>query len=895
MKKLSQLISCVVLMLIAVLSLTVMTACDNNEKNDTEMIVENPVTGEVIKDKEIIIINYDGNPKIFTPRVKCDSKYLEDVEINTFVNSTVSINNDNYPIEIGEYDMQFSFNFGDLSVDYEDYKPCEIEFRLKIKQETRTLEENHEQEAHVLSNGDNNFNFTASENGYYTFETFGDIKNFIYVDEQIGEYKQDNINQFKKVKLLRGQECVVKTELYDKQLIGVYNIKATFTPQEIKANDNIQINIKAGETEYLLFNPIQSSAYDIKITNDKTNEIGYAITEELYNKIVVSYKTDTKIESSFFGYNDKHYFIRILNIGNTDAVFNVNFNESELIDFEKSYNTNSKFDKIYKLNKDFSSIIIINTSGQYSSKLSFINNNFQTIDYVSGSDNKISKNFIQNNTYYIKIKPYAKTEIDVIFKLSPKLLILGNNNINKKSNRDLYLVKSEETNVELQFSSDNSSIEVYNTDWQRVDNYSKAIINKNQSYYIISKGNITDSNIKIDVITSDLVDTFNSEGFAFLEYTANRTGDYLVEGNSNFQWYNEVLVHCNSNLVNGYKYYLKINGTALNTYDINISYDAPTIYTFTTININAGYYELTIDEQDSYSIKTNCSNNVSSSIVIYDSLNNAITERFSADNQSYILTLAKGVYYFDLIVNNGTMTTLSIININGSAPLTTDICSSSNSLCINMIENQSYYFNFDCKLSDNYMLKLTTTKNILEYSIEVYYTLNNELKYVDTQLNNIPVLDNGTSCLGFTMQLNNNRNYIIKLNCYNQGNVSTSINFAIPSKINSITLTNKLIYNDGIFEENLHAVMGTEYLLNIHYYNNSTEKANLWKISSSQNPNDIATAKNLNLNIGINNQAIDKTLTLIFVDDYKEYTITFKIKYPYYAKATISKIFITLI
>ena len=132
MKKLKT-FSLVLLLPIMLLCFSMMTACNDNDKKKTEMIVENPETNEIIENKARITMKYDGNPKIFTPSVKCDNIYLEHVKIYMYVNSYGVRGNDNYPVDIGEYKMQFEFNFAGFDIYLNEYEACEIEFWITIE------------------------------------------------------------------------------------------------------------------------------------------------------------------------------------------------------------------------------------------------------------------------------------------------------------------------------------------------------------------------------------------------------------------------------------------------------------------------------------------------------------------------------------------------------------------------------------------------------------------------------------------------------------------------------------------------------------------------------------------------------------------------------------------
>jgi hypothetical protein len=100
------------ILLIITLS-TLLMGC--NSKDDypikTKIEVYHPVTGELIKENEIVNLNIEEVPDNFEVKVKASKQYLHftDYDIRLYVDS---IEVDTLPNEVGKYKLVWEFNSG---------------------------------------------------------------------------------------------------------------------------------------------------------------------------------------------------------------------------------------------------------------------------------------------------------------------------------------------------------------------------------------------------------------------------------------------------------------------------------------------------------------------------------------------------------------------------------------------------------------------------------------------------------------------------------------------------------------------------------------------------------------------------------------------------------------
>lgn len=177
-----------------------------------------------------------------------------------------------------------------------------------------TIEEDKLIDIYNLVEGTCQLKFIAPENGLYTFESFGNIKNIFNSGKGVTEDK-DGVNQKLIVELKKGEEFIFITQnISDKN--GIYQIKVEFTPEEIVLGETKTLNIKAGETEYFAFYNEDGIGFNYSISKgsfmaavmsgNRTNILNYISAEN---------KTQSAISVGFKG----KYLISINNFGDTDV------------------------------------------------------------------------------------------------------------------------------------------------------------------------------------------------------------------------------------------------------------------------------------------------------------------------------------------------------------------------------------------------------------------------------------------------------------------------------------------------------------------------------------------------------------------------------------------------
>ena len=142
-----------------------------------------------------------------------------------------------------------------------------------------------------------------------------------FIDQSDGKInKPDGINQMLKVYLKKGELFEFDSKNISGEK-GIYQIKATFTPQEIKIGEQMNYTLKAGESEFLIFNNSDRIGFNYAL--DKTGNFSVSLmAEDRFNLIESSSMKNKNVNAIAKCENDTYIF-KISNDGDVEE--NVQF------------------------------------------------------------------------------------------------------------------------------------------------------------------------------------------------------------------------------------------------------------------------------------------------------------------------------------------------------------------------------------------------------------------------------------------------------------------------------------------------------------------------------------------------------------------------------------------
>ena len=750
--------------------------------------------------------------------------------------------------------------------------------------EVMTLSDEEQAEVYLLPNGQARFEFVAPESGEYTFETYGNIKNQVYLataDNIIiarGTLKDDGINQCVKATLKKGQVYKIYTnaaEVYPN--IVRYKLGVTFTPCEMKPGETKTFVVKAGETEFISILNTRPSAYDYNIAYN--GELDITVMEGSRNNAIIhTYKSMNPSGSFVAKYSDR-YYIKIQNNNAVDATITVSINDVETLSYGKQQSIDCVTNKIYKISPEYTSAYSFDISGKYSVTARILDSNLDELTLYSDNKVNLSQSLSANATYYVEIKPSAAMTVDVLCRPQPQALSFGINNLTKNSTNILHSFISVDTDVVVNIES-NANIVVFDEYMDRMT--LPLFVEQGKRYYVGVSGSNTYT-VSVSPQISPMSGKFDNTGFAFLQFTPNRTGSYKVVGNDSVQWYNTKLQRINNTLTAGQVYYLKLNGASGSNYSVKVLLDAPSLSFNVNQTVSAGVYAIDIDSNDKYAFRTYSANSVSAVIKIYDE-NNSVISTFNADADAKIMSLSQGRYLLEISISGGTRTAIKIMPQKQIEFDNINIYDNGASVNVRLTNEKGVVLKYDCKNTKTYYLTFAST-NQTKYDVSVFDSSFNK---VDVDIENVNTSDMQVLKTKYAVAMKAGVTYYIAVDCVNQESVDTSILLVVPTKIEYIDVGNQRVYNKGTVSDKVNILMNSESSISITYNDDATIKNSVMRISDTQNANNVASISNGKLKIAYNASAEDKIVVLWFEDDYGAYSVTLTVKFPYYATAELS-------
>lgn len=527
-------------------------------------------------------------------------------------------------------------------------------YTLDVLEKTN-LELDSRASLYLLNDSKHRVEFVAKENGSYTFNTIGNVKNHIMAD--IGSVSNiDDYNQQLVVNMKKGQKVnfyVQKDNYSSSASIGIY---VKFTPNNINLNEKTSLIIAPNQREFVMFNSIVYGGINFEVLSNNM------VTMDIYEGNLQSHKYNIKGENLTGSIMlDKNiYYIGICNNSNEEISVALAIKSLDILKPSQELNTNIFDKRVIEVNSDYITGVKFTIKSEASTKMDLVDSKNKLI--ASSVDNKLVASLKYSEKYYLIIDNYNNKLCDIKLSLdySPKELKLGNNHIDNVEKNYLMVFENKDIFASYNVKS-NIGIVVYNNNFEEVKSNGDGIylFKNNEKYFIVASENVDSCEISIDLAYTDKLEgNLSNEGFKFIRYVPQKTAIYVVKGVQKYTWYNEDLTMINSNLYESKTYYLKIEGQPNQAYNISISMNTRELVLDRVNNVYSGYYSINILENGYYDIKTFPTNNVEVLFSLYNIDNNIVSndngllENVNASVNATMVYLEKGTYYLDININN---------------------------------------------------------------------------------------------------------------------------------------------------------------------------------------------------------------------------------------------------
>lgn len=338
MKKNCLIISLVVLFVIVLglsFSIAIIKFTKEKEHIPVELEIINPITGEVVKKGDMLGLPEEKLEVEVRIKNGHTGEYLTDNDLpNGIKGSSVvdfdtynDVGKDRYPavystgywperFDDGRINYDIIINFDEVITSDYVYDSKEETLQVEVyNYSAAEIELDELTDIYVMPEKEREIVFEAPQNGTYVIETFGNIKNKINSQKGTLQDKSDKINQALTVSL-KAREIFEfsTTNLSSKD--GIYQIKAEFTPTEIKLGETKSLTIAPGEIEYFAYYPKSSLGFNFELS-----EVGdYYVS--LYCEDVSHFPADGKaMHKTHFAVNwcvkDEKYLLGISNYEST--------------------------------------------------------------------------------------------------------------------------------------------------------------------------------------------------------------------------------------------------------------------------------------------------------------------------------------------------------------------------------------------------------------------------------------------------------------------------------------------------------------------------------------------------------------------------------------------------
>ncbi|MDE5549056.1 MAG: hypothetical protein K2J13_02265, partial [Clostridia bacterium] len=503
--------------------------------------------------------------------------------------------------------------------------------------------------------------FTAPENGIYTFETFGAVKNEFTAKS--GEINNtDNFNQKLIIMLRKGQEFYFSSKNISGSN-GIYQIKAEFTPTEIRLDGTQTLKIKSGESEFLTYN--SAGKIGVNYSLNTNGDYTVSILSGDRSNVIDTASMESKKTNAIVLNSAGKYLIKVTNSGETDAEIKFSLTSIAQMNIGQAYDLEIGHKALYKFASKENCIIGFEWKTINDVKVSLLDEDYNILvdkdDFTMSFKLMLEKNKVyyllfENDTYY-----YEQAQFEMSY--SPQNLIFGNNIINKDEQSMTYgFTLSTDAQIRLE-ATNGISLSFYDIEWNAIAPkdglYSTIGGNK---YLIVANGAASAFELIITLdYTENLSGNIGEEGYRFISFSPEKTDIYEVSGIDTFEWYEPMLRPFGNMLYAGDTYYLKIYGESNSEYDITISRKVTPIELRNRINLKSGVYSIEIENSGMYTVNTAISNGVTAIYSITNSLNEVVCSEISAGGK-YPLHFAAGIYFIEIETNEDVELLVNFLN-----------------------------------------------------------------------------------------------------------------------------------------------------------------------------------------------------------------------------------------
>lgn len=513
-----------------------------------------------------------------------------------------------------------------------------------------------EKQLYILTDGKHSIKFEAIEQGQYTFSTFGNVENSLH--HSLATDIDEN-NQKLTVDLQQWEEFVVdisKSNFTGSAYVGV---KVEFTPQIIKKDQNIEITLQPKQKVfYRYYLEEGEKAFDYSVVANEN--IRFAIFEtRLANNV---YYTDyDNIQGSQLAKN-KLYYIEIANTNLQPVNVSLVLGKIETTKPNEVSDYVFTDEKVVEITSPYNAGLLFSVESTAYIRIKLFDINLNELRSTFAPNETLLCSLTDNEKYYLVLENYSHKTSIVKLKVDWNFteLNLGANDLKNIEKNKMYVYTNRAITAEYNISASFDFL-IYDEEFRLLVNETNGLytLEKDKNYYILSQTSQEKGNFAVEIdYTDDTTGKYSQAGVRFIKYVPTTTGGYSVSGTNNYKWYTQNLNETSAYLYAGSVYYLYIEGTPLDAYELNITMDRNKLLLESTANKKPGHYYIYIEEEGDYSFRTYCSPGINSNITIhkdgniYIDKNNQSCEKISVDVNPAIIHLTQGLYYIDLLANS---------------------------------------------------------------------------------------------------------------------------------------------------------------------------------------------------------------------------------------------------
>ncbi|MDE5990097.1 MAG: hypothetical protein K2H36_00755, partial [Clostridia bacterium] len=731
--------------------------------------------------------------------------------------------------------------------------------------------------------------FTAPENGIYTFETFGSVKNeFINVPFGTITDKADGYNQKVIVRLNKGE----KFEFLSQNTSGsngVYQIKAEFTPTEIGIDETKTLNIKAGESEFFTYNNAGNVGLNYSLDTKGCYDVSFLSADR--SEVINTANMESKNSNAIILNSAGKYLIKITNNDIIDAEIDFSLTSVTQINSGQVYDLEIGHKALYKFGSIENSLIRFEWKTLGAIKVSLLDEDFNILISKEDVTNSFTWSFEKNKTYYFLFENDNYNVRNANFELiySPQRLMLGDNVISKDQESMTYEI-SLSTDAQIKIEADNGiTLSFFDSEWNSINaqNGLYTTIGGNR-YFIVTRGETRTFTLNVTLdYTDELSEQIGEEGYRFIRFSPAKSDTYEVSGVAKFEWYDDLLRSFGSNLYVGDTYYLKIYGDSNSDYNITISRKVTSIALRNRINLKSGVYSFEIEESGTYTVSTAISNNVTASYSIINLRNEHLISNVNA-GVKYFLHFDAGIYYIEIETSNDVEVLINFLNADNTQLNGRLIDGENHSVVFK--DNTDNTFVFVANKSDEYYLTISYSGARLIFDITVTDKEGNEIDFTELDIKQ----DVQGTRYGIKLDLVKDKTYNINVYYPNVGVTSSGempaeVMIYLPKIVKSVKLLPEnsstsvtIIENRLEVKPSPRIYMGRMHTLQV--LNAANEPINVdWEISSTSGA-EIEKGENKFL---VKPNQDNDSITLILRDDREILTINVYLDVPYISDASI--------